>query len=82
MPNQQGKSHAQEKREGRERRQQDNRVQRQGIERRNCPERRQTSITEISYFEWASHFVKFQSRALSDKAEELDEDIPDTAAHN
>lgn len=32
----------------------------EGVERRNCTERRQTSIAEISYFEWASHFVSFQ----------------------
>lgn len=73
MPNNQVKSQERDKRAGNERRQPENSSQRAGIERRNSPERRQTSITEISYFEWASHFVKFQglmhARKSADSAE-------------
>lgn len=68
MLSKQSKSHEQEKRAGNERRQRENQAGRAGVERRNNPERRQTSITEISYFEWASHFVKFQGRRLAEKA--------------
>lgn len=67
MLSKQSKSHEQEKRAGNERRQRENQASRAGVERRNSPERRQTSITEISYFEWASHFVKFQGSRLAEK---------------
>lgn len=74
MPNKKGKSREQEKRAGQERRQVDG-VPSTNVERRNTPERRQTSICEISYFEWASHFVKFHGRKLSEKPVDL-ADIP------
>lgn len=77
MPNKSGKSHEQEKRAGQERRQRENKGL-PGVERRNIPERRQTSISEISYFEWASHFVKFQGRRLAEKSASM-ADIPSTA---
>jgi hypothetical protein len=75
MPNKQGKSREQEKRAGQERRQIEGSGSSTDIERRNTPERRQTSICEISYFEWASHFVKFHGRRLSEKSAGL-ADIP------
>lgn len=34
-------------------------------ERRGAMERRQTAIAEISFFEWASHFVRYQGKAIS-----------------
>ncbi|MDP3540113.1 MAG: hypothetical protein Q8S26_15575 [Azonexus sp.] len=36
-----------------------------GAERRGAMERRQTAMAEISFFEWASHFVSYQGKAIS-----------------
>jgi len=35
-------------------------------ERRVALERRQTDIAEISFIEWASHFAKYQGKAVSE----------------
>jgi len=67
MQNMPGKSHQHDKRAGQERRR-GNSALRPGIERRSSQERRQTSVSEISYFEWASHFVKFQGRRLAEQS--------------
>jgi hypothetical protein len=58
--------YTQEKRCGKERRNKEN-GQPKHNERRSVTDRRQTNIEEISYFEWASHFVKFQSQQASGK---------------
>lgn len=68
MPNQ-GKPLEQEKRAGSDRRLRQGRPLDGGAERRKVPERRATSVSEISYFEWASHFVKFHGRSLTEKSE-------------
>lgn len=49
----------QEKRAGRDRRSSNGQSVRTSPERRCMADRRQTSISEITYFEWASHFVRF-----------------------
>lgn len=76
MPNTQGTSQNHEKRAGKERRQPDGRPRRTEVERRSCQERRQTSITEISYFEWASHFIKFHGLTQARKSAETGETSP------
>lgn len=68
MPDQQGKSDVREKRTGSDRRLREGTPLRLGIERRKVAERRQTSVSEISYFEWASHFVRFHGRVLAGKS--------------
>ncbi|MFZ2267065.1 MAG: hypothetical protein WAV95_05760 [Azonexus sp.] len=83
MPNKQGKSREQEKRAGQERRLRENSLLAAGIERRSSPEeRRQTSIHEISYFEWASHFVKFQGSRLAEKSADLADISPTSTEPN
>jgi hypothetical protein len=67
MNNMHDQSPPQEKRAGHERRLRKSRPPRSGAERRKLSERRQISISEISYFEWASHFVKFHGRSLGRK---------------
>jgi len=62
MSNQPVKPDPQDKRAGSERRLRESRPLRADVERRKLSERRQTSVSEISYFEWASHFVKFHGR--------------------
>lgn len=61
MASRQRNPYGSEKRKGKDRRHPGNAPPSwEGVERRDCAERRQTSIAEISYFEWASHFVSFQ----------------------
>lgn len=70
MANKQRNSYNPEKRKGQERRRAETGEAWSGVERRNCPERRQTRIAEISYFEWASHYVRFQDRLRRRRANE------------
>lgn len=67
----------QDKRDSRDRRNQDVGPPEICHERRKSPERRHALIAEISYFEWASHFVKFHGRTLSDTAEQTSENAAD-----
>lgn len=57
-----------DKRSGRDRRQVEQGPPKGKSERRKDIDRRQTEISEISYFEWASFFVKYQGKALDDIA--------------
>lgn len=55
-----------EKRTGRDRRVEDVGPPDNFGERRQSIDRRQTDVSEISFFEWASFFVKYQGRAVAD----------------
>lgn len=59
MQEQHSQSGNQEKRAGRDRRSSNGQSAYTGPERRCMADRRQTRISEITYFEWASHFVRF-----------------------
>jgi len=58
-----------ERRRGQDRRQRDVGPPRNTGERRQNPDRRQLEIAEVSFFQWASHFVKYQTEVNSEAAE-------------
>jgi len=62
-----------ERRKGQDRRQKDIGPPRNMPERRLAVDRRQVEITEVSFFQWASHFVKYQTGVNSDLAERVAE---------
>ena len=49
-------------------------------ERRLETERRQTRICEISFGEWASHFVEFRKRVTARQEAPMAENSPDVAS--
>lgn len=55
-----------EKRLGRERREEDKSAARAFGERRRLLDRRQFAIEDISFFEWASYFAKFYKAGVVD----------------
>lgn len=63
----------------------DRRIANEGVpagrrERRMETERRQTRICEISFSEWASHFVEFRKRATARQETSTAENSPDAAS--
>lgn len=76
MSHQQDQSSPPEQRAGRERRLRESRPPSNGTERRRLSERRQISISEISYFEWATHFVKFHGRSLGQNIDRARNAVP------
>ena len=71
-----------EKRRGLDRRTTDFGPPRGHRERRAATERRQTAIEEISYFEWASHFVKFHGKAVAENATSMAENAAEVLARS
>jgi len=55
-----------EKRKGAERRFRNDGPPRGREERRMKTERRQTEMAEISFIEWATHFAKYQGKAVAE----------------